>query len=332
MNIIYSSGFRLNRTGENNNRKGIVMKVNLKDINNRIGLFIEYFIANTSSDPRRHFELLQLKSHDLDNWPEEKLYYVFLATHFDSPILASDFYQKMRWKELQHSSESNIRKTCVDYFRGKKFKGDYCIGSHRKYFRCLKTTAKKVDYTVKILASYKEAMNRYGSQVDFFEINNSQAEFDVLYKKMEEENIEGFDKRLPRFDHLERLSRVYNFYVTPERLYIEEASGPLYGLTYLLCGKRLGKDEKNSTITNGVFITDWNEKIGGRYTIPDGTSLKEIMKCLEQWVINSIRGWKSLPHSKMNDKAFIFDLESCLCNYQKSGTKDGKKRYVNGSC
>ncbi len=281
----------------------------------RIGRFVEYFVEKTSSDPDRKFSELKSKSCKLADL-EERLFFILLATHFDSPSLADDFYQGLSWNIIQQIDDDGIRKVCEEYFSGKSFTGERLIGEHRRYFRCL-SNHEKINYSVEILMSYKQVIGKYGSQRIFFEIDNNDADFDVLYQRMKE--IAHFDTRLPRFDHLEKVSRLHHFYVIPNRFYAEEATGPFYGLTYLLLGKRLGKDEQSTRQDlDNSFIQSWNEQVGGEYTVPDKANFGQIVECLELWVLNRIRNWESLPEAKRNYPAFVFDVESCLCNWQKS--------------
>jgi hypothetical protein len=237
--------------------------------------------------------------------------------------LADDFHQKVSWSKIQQIDEVGIRQVCEEYLFEKKFTGEYLIGDHRRYFRCLPKN-EKVDYSVKILNSYKKVIRRYGSQVAFFEIHNDDAEFDVLYQRMKDEKIAYFHPRLPRFDHLERVSRLHHFYVTPNKFYAEDATGPLYGLTYLLFGKRLGKD---GGITRRNLVNSlpqiWNKQIGSKYAIPGKADFKRVIECLERWVVIHVRNWESLPSARRDDPAFIFDIESCLCNWQKGRHLDG---------
>jgi hypothetical protein len=296
------------------------MQLDLKNIDRRIQRFVKYFVDNTSSDPDRKFRALQSKSYTLDD-PEERLFFILLTTHFDSPYLADEFHQRLSWDKIQQADETGIRQVCKEYIHEKEFTGKYLIGDHRRYFRCLPKDG-KVDYSAKILTSYKQTIEKYSSQTAFFEIDNKKARFDVLYQKMKK--ITYFHRRLPRFDHLERVSRLHNFYVIPDRFYAEDATGPLYGLTCLLFGKRLGKD---SGITKQYLVKTfpqiWNQRIGGSHVIPEGADFKQIIACLEQWVVHRIRNWESLPSVRRDDKAFVFDIESCLCNWQKRKCLDG---------
>lgn len=295
------------------------MELDLREIDHRIKVYVDFCIANISSDPDRNFLALQSKCQTLID-PEERLFFILLTTHFDSPYLADEFHQRVSWHKLQRIDENGIRQVCEEYLLKKEFTDNYLIGDHRRYFRCLPRD-KKVDYSVKILVSYKQAIEKYGSQVNFFEIHNSDIGFDILYRRMKDE-VANFHTRLPRFDHLERVSRIHDFYVTPTGFYSEDSTGPLYGLTCLLFGKRLGKD---SGITRQDLISlspIWNKEIGGKYTIPDKADFKQVVECLEQLVINRVRNWELSPPMRWDDKAFVFDIESCLCNYQKGRCLD----------
>lgn len=297
------------------------MELGLRNIDHRIKLFVDYFVAHTSSNPDRDFLALQSKCQSLND-PEERLFFILLATHFASSHLADEFYKRVSWSKTQQIDESGIRDVCDEYFARKRFIGEHRIGDHRRYFRCLSKDS-KIEYSVRILVSYKQAIEKYGSQVGFFEIHNHNVTFDILYRRMKDE-IENFHTRLPRFDHLERVSRIHGFYVTPERFYAEDATGPLCGLTFLLFGRRLRKD---SGITERDLIDTlppkWNQQIGGEYTIPDGADFKQVVECLERWIVERVRNWKSLPPERRDDQAFIFDIESCLCNWQKRKCVNG---------
>jgi len=290
------------------------MQFELENLNNRSKNFIDYFVANTSSDSDRGHPFLQSMC-KIFNDPEERLFFIFLSTHFDSPYVANEFYQKLNWNKIQQIDEIDIYRICKDYISEQKFTGERLIGDHRRYFRCL-PKGRKVDYSAEILVSYRRVIREYDSQTTFFEVGNDKSEFDVLYQRMAQ--IAHFHPRLPRFDHLERLSRLNNFYVTPDRFYTEDSTGPLYGLTYLLFGKRLGKDSgiaKKSLVKS--FPQIWNEQVGGKYVISNGADFKQIISLLELWIVDRVRNDEMLSLERQSNKGFIFDVESCLCNWQK---------------
>lgn len=279
------------------------MKLDFGDVEKRMNDFVSYF-----SKSLFHLDINFCSSQsNCQNFvPEEKLFYIFLVTHFDSSHTAKDFYRKLNWKRLQKSNKNRIIKICDGFFSKKRL-----IGNHRRHFRCMKKK-NRIKYTVKILESYKEIVRNYGSQVKFFEINKN-PEFDVLYQRMTE--IAHFHTRLPRFDHLERVSRAHNFYVAPKRFYSEDATGPLDGLTYLFFGKRYRKDKQTfSRYFIGNFPLEWNSKVDKKYRIHQRVNFKEVIERLEQWMIFHVK--ELLSQNKRND-AFVFDLESCLCNWQK---------------
>jgi len=158
------------------------MTVDLKKIDASMKEFVDFFVKNLAADADRKFHLLQSKCHKFDE-PEEKLFFIFLTTHFDSPTLADEFYQRASWGKMQQIDEIGLHQICQEYFLEKEFTGEYLIGDHRRYFRCLPKN-EKVSYSAKILSSYKKAVGRYGSQVAFFEIHNNNARFDVLYQRI----------------------------------------------------------------------------------------------------------------------------------------------------
>lgn len=277
------------------------MKLNLVEVKKRL----RRFLINDFSDQCGHFKTLISNCRYLEE--EERLFYVLLATHFDSPDTAKDFYQKLTWKELQQGNENQYKERCRKFFNEKRL-----IGNHRRHFRCMRKE-EKVKYTVEILNSYRKVIRQYGSQVDFFEINKNPV-FDTLYHRMTE--IAHFETRLPRFDHLERVSRTHNFYVIPDRFYSEDSSGPLDGLTYLFFGK---KYRRNKMIFDKYFVQkfprEWNSKVERKYQIsPVLLTVKDAIQALERWAIGHAK--EKIPLDKFNND-FVFDFESCLCNWQK---------------
>jgi hypothetical protein len=241
---------------------------------------------------------------------EEKLFYLLLATHFNSARTAGEFYSILNWKRLLASSTLDLRRICTRFFHG-----PHSIGDHRRYFRCL-DGAKKIDYTLEILQSYKQVVQSepYGSQACFFEVDGH-PRFEVLYKRMF--NIKHFHRRLPRFDHLERLARTHDFYFRPARFFADEdEGGPRDGVTYVVVGKRLRKEKRKVTkYLVGKFTGEWNVAVGPKYRIPQAPTLGEVLRSLELWIIDQVR--KRLPIKSRNAPGYVFDLESCLCNWQK---------------
>lgn len=174
----------------------------------------------------------------------------------------------------------------------------------------------KINYTVEMLESYKKVVQKYGSQSQFFEINGK-SNFNMLYKKMKQ--IKHFETRLPRWDHLEKLSRTHSFYIIPKRFYAEDSTGPLDGLILLFFGERLRKMSKDRKSKFKKYLKDsfpeyWNTKVEDKYKIENPQGLenwKDVISSLEKWTIDKI--YERLPMDK-RAPAFVFDLESCLCN------------------
>jgi len=240
---------------------------------------------------------------------EERLFYVLLTSHFDRAHTANEFYSSLDWKGLLATSTKDVQCVCKAFFHSW-----HHIGDHRRYFRCL-PRGKKIEYTAEVLKSYKVIVQSepYGSQARFFEIGGH-PEFQVLYGRMCE--IAHFRRRLPRFDHLERLARTHDFYIVPARFFAEDdQGGPRDGLTYLLFGKRLRKKRRELTkYLLGKFPAEWNAAVAAKYHVPQDPSLREVMRALEAWAIEHVR--KRLPIRQRNAPGYVFDLESCLCNWQ----------------
>jgi hypothetical protein len=113
------------------------------------------------------------------------------------------------------------------------------------------------------------------------------------------------------------VSRNHNFYVTPKRLYLEDPnfSGPLDGLTYLFFGKHYRKNNKVfKKYFIEKFLREWNDEVDKKYRVSQETNFKEAIPTLEQWAIGHVI--ELLRPRKWND-AYLFELESCLCNWQK---------------
>lgn len=185
---------------------------------------------------------------------------------------------------------------------------------------------RRAGYTVQVLEKYRHIISeKYGSQATFFGLDGgANADFDELYGKMQE--IEPpFHRRLPRFDHLERLARTHDFYVVPKQFYSydDPRTGPISGLTLLLFGRRYKDDAKRLRL----FVTQklprrWNTEVDERFRI-QGTTPREVFRRLEEWTIEYVK--KRVPDCGKH-KAYVFELESCLCNWQKgrvSGSAGG---------
>ena len=89
------------------------MKFDFDDLEQRLNEFVSYFSINLEKIDR-YFDTLISNCQNLI--PEEKLFYLFLTTHFDSPETAKDFYQKLNWKILQQSNKNRIREILDEFF------------------------------------------------------------------------------------------------------------------------------------------------------------------------------------------------------------------------
>lgn len=281
-------------------------KFNFNDTTERLEDFVEYF-KKTEVDCLNPCNEKDIKPSKTDT--ENKLYRLFLETHFQSQKSADKFIKVMSWEELNNTGDSLLRKACQDFFK----QSDIKIGDHRKHFNCMKPD-KRASYTFEVLSSYKALTKRHGSQSEFFEIGKC-PDFDVLYKRMGE--INHFDTRLPRFDHLEKVSRNFNFCCTPNRFYVEDATGPLYGLTYLILGQKFrnGKTSLEEILLNSDFIINWNSNVKSKYQLTNTESLDSTLQIMERWTIDMVR--QKLPKSQQSNPAFVFDLETNICNWQK---------------
>ncbi len=304
----------------------VVFDINAVD--RRIAVFCDYYADNTLANPTRKFRravddpyekltTTQKIVNTIDD-VEEKLFFIFLASHFNSPWVADQFYDFLSWDELLYMEEKHLIAACELFFVGKNFRGkENLIGGHRKYFRCLPED-RKVDYTVKILLQYVQVIEKHGSQAEFFELHEEDADFYDIYTRMLE--VVGMHTHLARFDHTELVSRCFDCYVVPDdRFYSENSSGPLHAITYMFFGKRYWKDVGKVLINYAVsdFVTEWNDFVTEEYTIPESPTFKDVISSLERWIIMEIRYMESLPVEWREDKAFVFDVESCLCNWQK---------------
>lgn len=284
-------------------------KFNFNDITDRLEDFVEYF-KKTEVDTLNPCKENDIKPSDTKT--EDKLYRLFLETHFQSPESANKLNGMMNWEKFTNTKDSGIKKVCQSFFNQTKVK----IGGHRKHLNCMNPN-ERAEYTFEGLLSYKEVITRYGSQSQFFEIGKS-PDFDDLYNRMLE--INHFKPRLPRFDHLEKVSRTFNFYCTPKRFYVEDATGPLDGLTYLILGEkfRSNKTGLKEIVLSGYFITNWNSHVvKSKYKLSESESLNSTLQRMEQWTINEVKNNKKLRPSQLKNPAFVFDLETNICNWQK---------------
>lgn len=241
---------------------------------------------------------------------EERLFMAFLVTHFDDYDTARDFYSQMNWRCLQDWGQDDLRKQCVTFFSPQK---PPRIGDHRRYFNT-RSRSQKVTYTYEILTAYKNCISDYGDQSSFFDISGQPA-FETLYVRMAQ--IRHFGTRLPRFDHLERVSIAYEGYVVPtDTLYIKDSTGPLDGLTYLFFQIRYrhtNRREFKRYLTQ-TFPRQWNSEVDRNSAIEPGADFADIITVLERWLIEYARA--RVPADKQG-RFFLFNLESYLCNMQK---------------
>jgi hypothetical protein len=238
---------------------------------------------------------------------EEKLFYVFLATHFASVQTAKAFHAIVDWNTLLGSSGKTLYEPTSRFFH---HRGE--IGDHRRYFRCM-NLEDKITFTVEVLEGYKAAIQAYGSQAQFF-VTGGQPDFEIIYERMRA--IRHFDGRLPRFDHLEGLARTHGFYIVPTRFFAaDDKGGPRDGLTYLVLGLRLRRTKGLSKYLVTRFPDEWNATVDVKYRIPRGTDLADVLTALELWCIDQVR--ERLPKPQQKRPAYVFVLESCLCGFQK---------------
>lgn len=240
--------------------------------------------------------------------PEEKLFFLFLATHFDDRGTAQRLHERLPWDKFVYLPVSDIMRIFENFFQEPRK-----IGDHRRYLMAMKPSRRR-DYTVEVLKAYREAVNQCGSQAEFFEIDKN-PDFASLYKRMGE-RIQPFHTRLPRFDHLERLARTHGFYVVPDRFYADDATGPRDGLTLLIVGQRYRRNRGQLTpYLTQELQRQWNATVDPEYRIPSRPTLKQVIVALELWVIDRVR--KELASDVRNHPAYVFALESWLCEWQK---------------
>jgi len=301
------------------------MKLNIDNLNRNISSLAKKYKEEKSKshDPNRNHEKLKSFSERLKNKKEEQLFHIFLASHFDSPDLAHEFYygingshKGVTWRKLQDGGETFLKKACKSFFNSKE--KPYKIGNHRgRNFNDSKSKNDLAKYTKEVISSYQKKVVESGSQEEFFELNKKpKPKFKDLFSKFK--NVHGFG-RLGRWDHLERLSRTNNFYIIPERIYSEGSTGPLKGLNYLFFGK---KSQNTKAFKEEKFIKSWNKKMNGKCKISEAS---KVFDSVERWVIDET--WRKVSNKKEKDDDFIFNLESCLCNWQKR-----KKEVVNEAC
>lgn len=290
------------------------MDFNFPLIKNRIESFVSFYLdefkKSMDLDPNRGYSELVKLCNCLVT--EEKLFFTFLSTHFDDNQTALNFYNKLTWGEFLNCTDSNIKDICECFFQKK-----CTIGDHRKYFRCLpylKNGRKtKARYTEELLISYRNAIKGFGTQANFFSIGKK-IEFPVLFERLAQ--IEHIHRRLPRWDHLESLTCTNQLFIYPDRLYLEVPtySGPMAGFFYILSGRRNKADVEGRNYIIQILPRHWNSVNDSNYQIQSGASFENSIAKLEIWLINMLQ--KNIP-IKYQRPTFIYDVESCLCNWQK---------------
>ena len=277
------------------------MTFDFQSIDKRIDKITD-LVSETSSDPGRHFDDLISECKKLSD--EDKLHYILLSTHFDNTCSAKDFFQVCDWTNLNEFGDKKVFSISKSFFRRKRK-----IGGHRRHVRCMKWE-KKGYYTAELLKSYRNVMEKNTSQNVFFNIGKK-TKFEILYNRLKA--IEHMHTRLPRFDHLERVTRVHSFYSVPERFYAENSTGPLDGLTLCILGQRYRKKRKEiKKYLLGSFYKDWNRVQEKTYHISSNPTFASVIQQMEKWLIDTVS-----EKISRRTPSFIFDLESCICNWQK---------------
>jgi hypothetical protein len=243
---------------------------------------------------------------------EEKLFFVLVATHFGDNDLNTSrrFYEIVPWQQLQSCSGLEAFRLLTDeFFQSKPF-----IGDHRKHIRGMSGPTERLEYTWDLIVHYRDTMNQCGSQAVFFATDGS-ASFDTLFNRMTK--LKFFERRLPRFDHLERLARTHDFYIVPERMYADlpETAGPRDGLTLLTHGWRFRKEGRpfKTYLVTG-FPPLWNT-FAPQYRIELHATVGAVIRSLDRWAVAEVG--RRLAAQNIDKRALVFELESCLCDWQK---------------
>jgi len=102
----------------------------------------------------------------------------------------------------------------------------------------------------------------------------------------------------------------------PDRFYAEDATGPLDGVTLLIVGQRYRRNRGplRPYLTQELAL-QWNGSVDAGNRIPSRPTLKQVIVAFELWVIERVS--KELASDVRNHPAYVFDLESCLCDWQK---------------
>ncbi len=290
------------------------MNFEFSKINLRLQDFINYYKEDLRRDkdldPNREHNKISEVCRNFDE--EEKLYFILLLTHFDNFKTANLFYHELNWASLCLIQKHEIAQLCSSFFEKTR-----SIGDHRRYFNCLpvKENCKltKAQYTIEILINYRDVISNFGSQEDFF-LTGRDRRFRLLFDRLSQ--VKHFHTRLPRWDHLERLSYADNYLILPDRLYLEipTYSGPISGLFYLLSGERNKADINGHNFITKILPNYWNSSVNLASHIPPDASFETIIPILENWLIDNLR--IQIPPTEQR-ATFIYDIESCLCNWQK---------------
>lgn len=272
---------------------------------------------------------------------ERKFYMALLITHFDSSDIAKDFYHKfLPYEDFISKDYSWIEKQLLFFFTTVTLRNSaenpymYYIGGHRKYFRALNTIEKKVKYTLDMFKAYRDSINKYGSQSKMFGLSHHKKtgeEGYTLYNKIRERMfpITNLNSRLNILDHLERVNRVFGYYMLPERMFVEGAQdGAFDGVNYLVFGirfRKLSNKKKNKykEYFNSGIVKDWNEFVPEKYEMKDSMTFTEkfiqIDKFLVFIVLLQLLRVKSKDLYLFDEqgRSYIWDLEGRLCIWQK---------------
>jgi len=234
---------------------------------------------------------------------EERLFFVFLVTHFDNAESARDLRKVLSWESIKGGVDIQAAHAVDEFFHTKRL-----IGDHRRRFMCTKD---KSQFTIHVLREYVRGITPI-SQSIFFELG-SRPLFENLFQKLSP-IFSG--RRLPTWDHLERLGAVFNWYFAPPiRLFLEipTHSGPFKGLMYMLFDSRSAPTRKS--MSDASMVALWNTAVPS-FPLPDNPKMKQVIPIFERWLISSLKE-DARVCQVAKEPAFPFRVESALCNWQK---------------
>jgi len=256
----------------------------------------------------------QFRSKLLSIDPEEAIYALFWATFFDCFGSGLRLAEALPWNVAKDADSDDLGSRLSGIFETERLSERSKFGDHRRYIALHKGLGPIWQYALMCAERWKEAVVDAGDQKQLIGLGQNET-WSQLWDRLGRIKP-PFHRRLPRWDFLERASRLWSDLPEPDGMYIEGA-GPEKGLIWLFFGDSVPKTEGCRVFRQhqAMILADWNDGVSPKMQLAAGIAYERFRGALEKWTIEFVR--RNGEPSIVNGRYFLFNLESCICNIQK---------------